>query len=333
MTIDDKAGKQIFDAIESLREEIGDRLGLLEERLLLRLDESQRRIITLEATNDRLARRVETLERANRKNSVVIFGLQLPKKQDIPDFVVSQLCHLLGIELGLSDIDDIHAIGKSGNVVKVRFVSYLRKIWVLKNSSKLEGQNIYINNDLTLKEREENQILRTHLRLAKVRGKDAFIRNGSLIIDGKSYSVRDLQTAESHHERIERSNSEPGDLYSTPEAKSAAVYKSHKILQRKNSPVVNSTSPRRNLKTSGSSGLGSNRGKKDKKAEPVKASVGVRVVAAGVKVAGSAGDAVSGRVNESKTTENGEDEANGAGASGLKMQTRGRIGSGSQSTK
>lgn len=64
------------------------------------------------------------------------------------------------------DLNGVYSLGKGeDSPIKIKFATYLKK-YILQNSYKLAGTNIYTNHDLTEKQREESRLLRKHLNVA-----------------------------------------------------------------------------------------------------------------------------------------------------------------------
>lgn len=95
----------------------------------------------------------------------------------------------------MCDLNNFYPLGKTENCpVKIEFLSYLKKASIFKNIQKLKGTKIAIANDLTPKQREENQILRKHLYLAKQNEDNiCFIRKTRLHVNNRVYTPEELE--------------------------------------------------------------------------------------------------------------------------------------------
>ncbi|KAJ8960093.1 hypothetical protein NQ317_014279, partial [Molorchus minor] len=112
--------------------------------------------------------RLYRIEQQNKKNNIVIFGIKKSRSDITPQYICQKLNELLDIELNELDISNLYSLGNVENSpIKVEFASYIKTIYTLKHCNKLKGKNITIAHDLTLNQRQENQILRKHLNLAK----------------------------------------------------------------------------------------------------------------------------------------------------------------------
>ncbi|KAK9884096.1 hypothetical protein WA026_005036 [Henosepilachna vigintioctopunctata] len=108
------------------------------------------------------------------------------------------------IELSESDINDVYSLGKGINKpIKVELLSFITKRKVLYNTKHLKNTNIFISNDLTELQREEQKILRQHLKyLRENTEKRCYIKGNKLIIDNKGYNATELEKF--HSQAIQR---------------------------------------------------------------------------------------------------------------------------------
>lgn len=85
--------------------------------------------------------------------------------------------------------------------VKVKLLSNHARSSILKYCTKLRGTGVSISRDFTAKQREEQAILRRHLRLRREHSTDkAFIRGNRLVVDGVVYTVDQLIGSEEREE-------------------------------------------------------------------------------------------------------------------------------------
>ncbi|KAK9886223.1 hypothetical protein WA026_015742, partial [Henosepilachna vigintioctopunctata] len=99
------------------------------------------------------------------------------------------------IELSESDINDVYTLGKGINKpIKVELLSFIKKRKILHNTKQLKNTKIFILNDLTELQREEQKILRQHLKyLRENTEKRCYIEGNKLIIDNKGYKATELE--------------------------------------------------------------------------------------------------------------------------------------------
>lgn len=157
----------------------------------------------------KLQKRCVTLERKIRRNNIVLFGVNLTGL-DLITGTIDELNELFGLNLTSSDINNIYTVGKSNNPpVIVEFVSFLKKKEIFKDVAKLKAlktKNIAISDDLCYEDREEQKVLRRHCRQAREKNLQAKIKGHKLEIEGKLYTVSDLEQPE--YETVSSSESE-----------------------------------------------------------------------------------------------------------------------------
>lgn len=140
-----------------------------------------------------LQNRCLLLERNLRRNNVVIFGMNLITDNLLHE-TLKTLNRYLKTSFVASDINNIRRIGKGQQTpVVLEFVSYLRKRSVFENVKNLKGTGISVGNDLCKEDRESNKVLVQYLKKAKAENIKAYIKGGKLMIDGKAYTVAELQ--------------------------------------------------------------------------------------------------------------------------------------------
>lgn len=186
--------KEVLNEILNVKTELKNFFEAGEVRLVLKLEELKNKINKLESENRELRTKVENLERNQRKNNLIIFGLQLANTDNVKQFVQRKLNELMGIGLQEQDINNIYSFGKSENrTVKLELTTYLKKQHVLANGKKLKGTGIFISNDLTETQRKEYKTLRSYLIDAKGKYENCFIRNNKLFIENTPYTLEDLE--------------------------------------------------------------------------------------------------------------------------------------------
>ncbi|CAG9817050.1 unnamed protein product [Phaedon cochleariae] len=202
--------KLILDEIIKTRNELKNSIEASEARLLLKLEEANDKINKLELENKILKDKVEYLEREAKRKNLIVFGLQKASDEITPEFICSELEELLDVRVNQSEISDLYTIGIGENrPLKIEFVNNFIKSKILKNCSKLKGTNIRIANDLTLKQRQDGQLLRKHLTLARLNDKNSncFIRRNKLVVDNTSYSPEELEKSDTNEEIVAKPNS------------------------------------------------------------------------------------------------------------------------------
>lgn len=135
------------------------------------------------------------LERKVRKNNIAIFGVS-DNEANLIKYVCSIFQNILGLQIGEDDLNDAYRIVTTKNTrtpVIVEFISYQKKLSVLKNAKKLKGSNIYIAKDQCIEDQVQNKILIKHLKEARSKGAVAYIKRDKLIISNEPYTIDQLE--------------------------------------------------------------------------------------------------------------------------------------------
>lgn len=200
------SNKLIYDEIIKIKGELKSIIEETEVRLVSKLDQFSNRLDKLEKENHEIKSRIEFLERNQKRNNVVIFGLKKEINQISPENICSKLNQVLDTNLAASDINNAYALGNHDNSpIKVELLSYWRKNSVIKNCFKLKGTRISIAHDLTIQQRQENQTLRRQLNIAK-RDKNikCYIKQNKLHLNEQVYTPEDLKDIEDITQYIRR---------------------------------------------------------------------------------------------------------------------------------
>lgn len=199
---------RILKEIENTKKELKNKIEESEKHIL---NELQTKIKNLETENHCLRRTIEDLEIKNRKNNIILFGLQKEIVKDIPK-LCQKLNELLNIRLTESEINDAYCLGKTENPpIKVELISQLKKKQIIQNTKSLKGTNIYISNDLTKNQQQELKILKRHLHILREEEPEtnSYIRGNKLFIDYKGYTTTQLEDGIYKLKSKRRNNSAP----------------------------------------------------------------------------------------------------------------------------
>lgn len=123
--------------------------------------------------------RLDKKERHERKNNIIIKGLQL---QEDGQTLQNWLKHELNVDV---KILETHKIGKKKErpTFLARINTWEEKMEVMKNKYKLKNQAIFIENDMTVKEREIQKKLRQISEKEKINGKRTKVSYRKIKID------------------------------------------------------------------------------------------------------------------------------------------------------
>uniref|UniRef100_A0A6P7FI00 Uncharacterized protein LOC114328141 n=1 Tax=Diabrotica virgifera virgifera TaxID=50390 RepID=A0A6P7FI00_DIAVI len=132
-------------------------------------------------------KRIEQLEKDRRRNNIVLKGLTLDPNDRKP--VKESVEHFIGRNLKLQV--KLRGAVKIGDQIFVAEMENLTdKLSVLKNKGKLtnlQGQKVYIESDLTRKEREIQAKIRKMAKVEKDKGNNTKIGYMKLEINGKEW--------------------------------------------------------------------------------------------------------------------------------------------------
>lgn len=195
--------EKIYNALITTKSELEGTIEEAEERLLLKLEEFNKRISRLEKENQELKTKIEILERKEKKNNIVIYGLKGESTVISPGFICNKLNEITDETITEADISNVYKLGKKEDCpVKIEFVSYLKKSAVIRNGTKLKGTEISISHDLTEQQRQLNRILRKHLYLARQNNHTkCYIKQNKLYVDDNVYTAEELVDIEDITER------------------------------------------------------------------------------------------------------------------------------------
>ncbi|CAH0551112.1 unnamed protein product [Brassicogethes aeneus] len=226
----------ILSEIINSKNELISKIEASETKLLLKIKELNRKTHDIETENKILKNKIEALEKKQKSNNIVIFGIKNENNDNIVEQTISSLNKLLQVEINKSDVNNVYQLGKKGPIL-VEFLSYLKKREILLNTQKLKGTNVYINHDQTLKERSDGKILRENLNVAKANPEnECYIKNNKLIINKKSYTADQL--IQENIEEIEIPRSKFNSATATPNPGHI-----EKVLEEENYSEKNPKSP------------------------------------------------------------------------------------------
>lgn len=193
----------ILEEILRNRTELKNTIEASETRLLKQVEELNNKLNNLEKENADLKNKIKILETKNKKNNIVLFGLENSEKIS-PQFICQQLKRHLDVDVIEADINNLYLSGNSQNgPVVVEFLSYIKKNSVMKNCYKLKGTTISIAHDLNFEERQKNKILRKHLNLARQNKNNVcYIKKNKLYVNGNIYTSDELENKDNIEQKL-----------------------------------------------------------------------------------------------------------------------------------
>lgn len=195
-----------------------------------------------------LESRCRRAEKFQRKNNIIIFGLQVPDGVSLLKEVVQKLTQLLGIELTESDINNLYRLKNDTTpTIKIEFVRFLKKQEILEGCHKLKGQKIYISQDMSIEERQDHKILLNHRNFARSNNLFAKIVNQAVVINNKIYTVEQLKGIDlSQPDTIPPYISETTSAPSTPNPLGAVLVEDPVILPQTSTSQYNNLQKQNN---------------------------------------------------------------------------------------
>lgn len=181
------------DGIQKQNNEIKDELHSIKAEFSKEFDQLRQENLKLITENKKLKQRVLESERKLKKYNLIFYNIEEKnsESEDIQNFL-DLINTKLHIVCCLADFRDIFRLGKVGGNRKRPILcelnNYKLKRDVLKASSILAGTGIFIANDLTHEDYEQQKILRGQLKIAKQNGHKAIIKKNKLYINGQEYS-------------------------------------------------------------------------------------------------------------------------------------------------
>ena len=167
--------------LASLREEITGEMAKLKQVVEEFKEEKQQMVLKQSA----LESRIEQLERAAKRNKIVISGLD--RKGVAPvEAVNNLLSEQLKVTARVKDAFEVKK--KSGkSIIVASFNAFEDKIETMKEKSKLP-KDIYINNDLTAREQFLNYKAREFLKSLNTENRPVKIRTGLVHVGNTTYA-------------------------------------------------------------------------------------------------------------------------------------------------
>lgn len=175
--------KKLENILHNNKVEIKNEIRAINNKLDERLQKLEKEYNTLE-------NKVVDLERKNRENNIVIFGIHA-NRDNLLNITVEKLNDLLGITIKENDINKIYHIGNK-NTILLEFTTFITKQNLFKNIRKLKGTGVYINHDLRPEDQKTHKILYQNLKQARSNNLRAYIRNHILYINDIPQTIDQL---------------------------------------------------------------------------------------------------------------------------------------------
>lgn len=149
-----------------------------------------------------LSRNVSSLMRKDKEKNIIMYNVEQKENETVEQLetaVMSVLRNDLKADIELKEIDRIIRVGRhlpSNRPVLIKFVTFRKKIEILRLARNLKGTNFGISQDYSYEERQLGKKLIPYMVQARSMQCRASLRGGKLLVDGELYSLEELITLE-----------------------------------------------------------------------------------------------------------------------------------------
>ncbi|XP_070205220.1 GRIP and coiled-coil domain-containing protein 2-like [Littorina saxatilis] len=188
---DDMSGdvKNLRESYVTLQEEVKDLKEEVSE-LQNQNGQLQEYNISLEKRLGDMDKKTDDLECRSKRNNIIIHGMER-RKDETSDECEAVLKEMITDKLELSEdvqFDRVHRLSaKPNSPVIARCTFYQDKVKMLRAKRKLQGSQIFIGEDFSMRVRDIRRKLLPHLKLARSEGKRATMVFDHLLIEGKKH--------------------------------------------------------------------------------------------------------------------------------------------------
>lgn len=179
---------------------IGAQLSDIKQTIEVDREKANEKILTIENRLESHDSKLLNYYKRDVKRNIVIFGWDEMLKNPL-HIIRGKLLELIVERLEVKDVRmfDIHGIkitGPKKNVLVVTLCSpYLTRI-IISNGKKLAGTKIFIDYDLSPEERANKKKLLNHKKAFSDGGIEAKLKNNTLIVGDKTYTLEQLEAGE-----------------------------------------------------------------------------------------------------------------------------------------
>lgn len=139
----------IRQAAEETRNDIKNHITNENMRLTHILLDHQRKLIEIEKRQTTLEAMQRDLDQQLRKNTIIIYGLEVPGEMELMKFTLDKLHELLGVVLVKSDINNIYLTQMDTvTAIKIELTRFVKKNLILRKARKLNRTDIRITDEL-----------------------------------------------------------------------------------------------------------------------------------------------------------------------------------------
>lgn len=217
----------------------------------------QTKIVNLETENSELKQKLNILERNQKKNGFLIFGLAHSKDDNLLELVVNFIKEKLDSEFSKTDINYLFSLknkkDKTAPII-VHLTSLIKKQDIFKNVFKLKNTGVALAHDLNKEERDNRKILLGKFKEAKKNNLETKLLGQKLIIEGIVYTAKELE-----NKNLEELLVESADIVSSDEEEEDNRYK--KTPEKENIQILNIKEATTSKEKQGQQDIGVNKGK------------------------------------------------------------------------
>uniref|UniRef100_A0A147BIZ2 Myosin light chain kinase n=1 Tax=Ixodes ricinus TaxID=34613 RepID=A0A147BIZ2_IXORI len=181
-----KSFEKRLEAIEASTSKIKD--------LSRELNDTQGKLVHLEATVVKLESKIDDLENRSRRNNLVIYGVEesnAETEQHLMEKVVEGFFKSK-MSVEVKSLERIHRLGRVARgkprPIILRFGNYNERQNVLRNAKKLKGTRIFINEDFSKNVRMIRKKLWESAKENRERGEKVYLSYDKLKINGVTYA-------------------------------------------------------------------------------------------------------------------------------------------------
>lgn len=210
-------GPDTVDVMEKIRASLREVLerqdghsSLLQELLGFRerVEGLELRVASLEKENSSLSRKIDYLENQSRRNNLLVFGLEELRGETWADSerLVHDVAEQVGVKLDEYDVERAHRVGRrpGKRPIVVKLASFKKRDELLHGAAqKLRDAPIRVAEDFSAPVRHTRQLLSHYLQDARKKGHRASLRFDKLIVDGRHYTLAELQEASGPCPRVQ----------------------------------------------------------------------------------------------------------------------------------
>lgn len=160
------------------RESIQHKIENIENATEARLEEVQKRLHLIEEQEERR-------QRNERRNNIIIKSLELEEKKDKAEEGVLQIFKKLEVDSTPERTRYIGKDWKGRGLILATMKTFEEKMLIMKSKNKLQGEECYIEDDMTKKDREIQGALRRRAKMEREKGNTAKVGFHKIQINGQ----------------------------------------------------------------------------------------------------------------------------------------------------